>query len=203
MKPGSPARLVPMPVLRGEDRERRAVAEAWLSQAATSREAAGMEWTEQGVALLTAGIVWDAVRLPYAPLGADLDRDADPDQLHRRLDELRVTGPVFCDPYRPHLYVLVPPGTDREWPRTLAPAGVECLGGTRPYIHHVGVPRLDLISPPGPYWVTLPDGTGHLTDPQHLFQVLRARGRGGEAGRDPERTAGDHMSCRPRLGERP
>ncbi|MET8957659.1 hypothetical protein ACWEO4_41005 [Streptomyces sp. NPDC004393] len=168
---GQQAPLVP---LRGADQAQRAAAETWMYRAAKSRQEAGTEWRQQGIALLTAGIVWDVVRVPYAPLGADLERDAEPEQLRRRLQELHVPGPVFCDPYRPYLYVLVPPGTDREWPRTLAAAGVECLGGTRPYIHHVGVPRLDLISPPGPYWLTLPDGTGRLTDPQHLFQMIRA-----------------------------
>lgn len=169
-----PTPLVPMHVLRGEDRGRRSAAAEWLYLAAPSRETASVEWTRQGVALLTAGRAWDAVRVPYGPLGADLDRDAGPDQLRRRLAELKVTGPVFCDPYRPYLYVLVPPGTDREWGRTLEATGVECLGGTPPYIHHVGVPRLGLISPPGPYWVTPPDGSGHLTNPRYLFQVLRA-----------------------------
>ncbi|MEV6029056.1 hypothetical protein [Streptomyces sp. NPDC052036] len=161
--------------LQGEDRERRAAVEAWLYRAATSRQTAAVEWTRQRIALLTAGIVWDAVRVPYPQLGADLERDAGPEQLRRRLYELQVAGPVFCDPYRPFLYVLMPPGTDREWPRTLTHMGVACLGGTRPYVHHLGVPRLDLISPPGPYWLSAPDGTGRLTDPQHLYQVLQAQ----------------------------
>ncbi len=156
------------------DRERHKAAEKWLYEAATVRETATQEWTTQGVALLTAGIMWDAVRVPYSPLGADLDRDTDPDTLRRRLHELQVCGPVFCDPYRPRLYVLVPPGTDRQWPRTLAPIGVECLGGTRPYVHYVGVPRLDRIAPPGTYWVTPPDGTRRHADPQHLYRVLHA-----------------------------
>lgn len=173
---GSPAPLVPMRVLRGEDRERRAAAEGWLFRAATHQQTAAKEWNQQGIALLTAGIVWDAVRVPYTPLGADLERDADPDHLRRRLAELGVIGPVFCDPYRPFLYFLVPPGTDRVWPRDLAPAGVECMGGTQPYIHHVGVPRLDRTAPPGPYWLALPDDTGQLADPQHLYQVLNAQG---------------------------
>jgi hypothetical protein len=182
---GRKAPVIPLGTLRGADRERRAAAEAWLYRAATSPHAAGMEWSQHGIALLTAGIEWDAVRLPYAPLGADLERDADPDQLRRRLHDLRVSGPVFCDPYRPFLYVLVPPGTDVEWPRTLTQLGVECLGGTRPYIHHVGVPRLDLVSPPGPYWLTLPGGTG-LTNPQRLYKVLYA---GASEAANPDATA--------------
>ncbi|MFF3517726.1 hypothetical protein [Streptomyces sp. NPDC002573] len=165
---------IPLRALRGEDRERKAAAEAWLYRAATSSQAAGMEWSQHGIALLTAGIMWDAVRVPYAALGADLERDAGPERLRRRLHELQVAGPVFCDPYRPFVYVLVPPGTDREWPRMLTQLGLECLGGTRPYVHHVGVPRLDLISPPGQYWLTLPDGTGQFTDPQYLAHVLQA-----------------------------
>ncbi|GHE80253.1 hypothetical protein GCM10014715_39560 [Streptomyces spiralis] len=172
---GRQAPLVPLHTLHSEDRQRRAAAEAWLYRAATSRQVAGVEWADQGIALLTAGIVWDAVRLPYGPLGADLERDADPDQLGRRLHELQVAGPVFCDPYRPFLYFLVPPGTEQEWPRSLDRLGVACLGGTRPYVHHVGVPRLDRISPPGPYWLSVPDGTGQLVDPRHLYQVLQAR----------------------------
>ncbi|RMB86157.1 hypothetical protein [Streptomyces shenzhenensis] len=97
------------------------MAKAWLYQAAPSHEAANEEWTTQGIAVLTAGIVWDAVRVPYTPLGADLDHHADPAQPRRRLAEPRVT------------------------------------------------------STPGPYWVTLPDGTGPLTDPQHLHQALAAK----------------------------
>lgn len=104
--------------LRREEWDRRAAAEAWLYRAATSQETAGREWATQGVALLAAGIVWDAVRVPHAALSADLERDTDPDMLRRRLHELQLAGPVFCDPYRPYLYVLVPPGTDRQWPRT-------------------------------------------------------------------------------------
>lgn len=49
------------------------------------------------------------------------------------------------------------------------------MGGTQPYSHYVGVPRLDRGAPPGPYWVTPPDGTGRYADPQHLYQVLHAR----------------------------
>ncbi|WP_327346018.1 hypothetical protein [Streptomyces europaeiscabiei] len=160
--------------LRGEDRRSTAAMEAWMYQAARSRQAAVAEWTDQGVALLTAGIAWDAVRVPHAVLAPDLGRDTDPDTLRRLLAELELSGSVFCDPYRPFLYFLVPPGTDQRWPRPLA-AGVECLGGTRPYIHHVGVPRLDRLAPPGLYWLTLPQDTGRHADPQHLEQVLRAR----------------------------
>lgn len=166
-------RPVALHAVYGAERQRRTQAEKWLYAAATSREVAASEWAGQGVALLTAGTMWDAVRVPYAVLDPNLERDTAP--ARRRLNELQLAGPVFCDPYRLYLYVLVPPSTDRQWPSTLAPAGVVCLGGTRSYIHHVGVPRLDRTAPPGPHWLTPPDGTGRLTDFQHLYQVLHAR----------------------------
>ncbi|MER6386182.1 hypothetical protein [Streptomyces sp. NPDC001250] len=163
------------PVLRGEARVRRAQAEQWMLQAAESCNTAGMEWTDQGVAVLTAGRVWDVVRAPYTVLSRDFDRGTDPQQLRRRVDALQVSGAVFCDSYRPFLYFLVPPGTDQHWPHDGGPAGVECLGGTRPYIHHIGVPRLDYISPPGLFWLVPPDNGGpRLTDPAHLYKVLHA-----------------------------
>jgi hypothetical protein len=147
-------------------------------------QAAAMEWTRQGVALLTAGITWDAVRVSYDVLAPGFDRDTAADALRRRLDELELSGAIFCDPYRPCMYLMVPPGTDREWPRALAPEGVECLGGTRPYIHHVGVPRLDRATPPGPFWLMPPDSIGrrHL-DPRQLHQVLH------ECAAEPEQVA--------------
>ncbi|GAA2903874.1 hypothetical protein GCM10010524_39650 [Streptomyces mexicanus] len=161
--------------LHGASRERRAAAERWLYQAAPTPALAAAEWNLQGVALLQAGIAWDVVRVPY-PLLGDLGRAVDPGVLRRLLHELGVDGPVFCDPYRPNLYVVVPQGTDAWWPSTLTAAGAECLGGTRPYIRHVGVPRLDRTEPPGPYWLTPPDAAVRLhTDVQHLCRVLRAR----------------------------
>ncbi|MFE4421299.1 hypothetical protein [Streptomyces sp. NPDC056817] len=165
----------PLRVLRRHDWDRFTTAQEWLYRAAASRETAGNEWTQQGVAVLTAGVMWDAVRIPYAVLGVDPEQEHDTEALRGLLAELKLSGPAFCDPYRPFLYVLVPPGTDRQWPLTLSPAGVECLGGTRPYVHYVGVPRVDRLQPPGLFWVTLPDGSSRFTDPQRLFQVLHGR----------------------------
>ncbi|RPE39710.1 hypothetical protein EDD90_2727 [Streptomyces sp. Ag109_O5-1] len=143
--------------------------------ATASKLHAGTEWTSYGVAVLTAGLVWDVVRAPYTVLDRRFDRDTDPEELRREVKALEV-GAVFCDPYRPVLYFLVPPGTDRYWPQEVGPAGVGCLGGTLPYVHHVGVPRLDLISPPGLFWAVPPDYGGRvLADPKHLYRVLHER----------------------------
>lgn len=163
------------PVLLGEARVRRAQAEQWMLQAADSYNTAGTEWSKHGVAVLRAGRVWDVVRASYSALGPGFDREDDPQQLRRRVEALRVSGAVFCDPYRPFMYFLVPPGTDQHWPHEGGPAGVDCLGGTPPYVHHIVVPRLDYISPPGLFWLVLPDNGGpRLCDPAHLYRVLHA-----------------------------
>jgi hypothetical protein len=133
------------------------------------------EWRMQGVALLQAGRVWDAVRVAYELL-ADAGHAGDPVMLRHLLHTLQIGGPVFCDPFRDCVYVLVPPGTDASWPGALTKAGADCLGGTPPYIRHVGVPRLDRVSPPGTYWVIPPERATHpLTDPTHLQRVLHTR----------------------------
>jgi hypothetical protein len=157
------------------DRGRRAAAESWLLATAPQRATAAMEWTTGGVAVLTAGVRWDAVRVPFKLLDPAFDGGTAPNVLRSRLEELHLVGPVFCDPYRPHLYFLVPPGTDRDWPADFTPVGVQCLGGTQPYIRHVGVPRLDQIATPGPYWLYPLDlGDRWHVDARHLYTVLRA-----------------------------
>ncbi|MFD0032561.1 hypothetical protein ACFVJK_30690 [Streptomyces sp. NPDC127172] len=171
----TPAGSSPVHALGAARRERQVAAHTWLLESAADRQTAATEWIMQGLALLTAGVTWDAVRVPCALLDPDFDRSTEPAVLRRRVEELDVAGPVFCDPYRPHLYFMVPPGTDRDWPQDLAPAGVECLGGTRPYIHHVGIPRPDRIAPPGPYWLTSPNsGARRHVVAHRLYEVLHA-----------------------------
>jgi hypothetical protein len=163
-------------MLRGGDRGQRAAAECWLLDAAPNRPTAEAEWASgHGVALLTAGVRWDAVRVPYNVLHPEFDCGTAPEVLRERLAEFEIAGPVFCDPYRPYTYFMVPPGTDRVWGRDLAAAGVECLGGTQPYVRHVGVPHLGRVAPPGAYWLH-PLGTGSLwhVDARRLHTVLRA-----------------------------
>ncbi|WP_331733925.1 hypothetical protein OG345_40785 (plasmid) [Streptomyces sp. NBC_01220] len=170
----TPAGTPPVHALSGAERARRTQAHNWLLAAAPHLPTAMTEWNTQGVALLTAGATWDVVRAPYALLDPAFERTTEPDALRHRLAVLEVAGSVFCDPYRPHFYFMVPAGTDREWPRTLGTAAVECLGGTKPYIHHVGVPRLDRAGQPGPFWLTPPDcdGPRHVNAP-HLYEVLQ------------------------------
>ncbi|MGW3263321.1 hypothetical protein [Streptomyces sp. NPDC001056] len=157
--------------LRGEALERRTRATQWMLRAATAPYTAE-QWTERGVAVLTAGIVWDVVRAPYSVLGRGLDRRTDPEALRSLVTALGA-GAVWCDPYRPAVYFLVPPGTDEYWPRDLAAV---CQGGTGPYVHHIGVPSLDRTSPPGQFWLVPPDYGGPvLAGPERLHEALRER----------------------------
>ncbi|MEW5356183.1 hypothetical protein [Streptomyces sp. 16-176A] len=169
----APSRVFGTGALHG----RRAAAEDWLLRSARDRETAVAEWTaELGVAVLTAGISWDVVRMPYAVLDGSFGRDVAPGALLHRLEQLELEGAVFCDPFRPYLYVMVPAGTNAQWPRLPALPGVECLGRTGPCVQHVGVPRLDRTKPPGPYWLRPPDRTsGRYADPGRLLKFLRAR----------------------------
>ncbi|CAL9471643.1 hypothetical protein SUDANB145_02839 [Streptomyces sp. enrichment culture] len=158
------------------DREHREAARQWLLRAAPDVRGALDEWT-RGVALLVAGRSWDAVRVPYTLLDPNFDHDTEPSTLRTWVTRQRLNGPVFCDPYRPFVYFLVPPGTDREWPRDVFKvAGLECLGGTEPYVRHVGVPPVDRTERPGLFWLLAPDGVGFRhVDAGHLIAVLRER----------------------------
>lgn len=149
----------------------------WLLRAAADTETALAEWDAHAVALLVAGRAWDAVRVPYGALGYDFDGLTRPEDLRGQLDKLGVAGPVFCDPYRAYAYFLVPPGTDREWPHgEMTRAGVECFGGHGPYVHHVGVPRVDRTDRPGSFWLVTPDCTAREhVGPALLLGVLRKR----------------------------
>ncbi|MFJ8086225.1 hypothetical protein ACIQ6Y_37350 [Streptomyces sp. NPDC096205] len=176
-------------MLFGADRGKRAAAESWLLDAAPYQPTTEAEWASaHGVALLTAGVRCDAVRVPYNVLHPGFDGGTTPDALRHLLAGLGIVGPVFCDPYRPFAYFLVPPGTDRVWGRDLAAAGMECLGGTQPYVRHVGVPHLGRVSPPGAYWLhPLDGGSLWYVDAGRLHAVLQARVKDAEKqGEAPE-----------------
>ncbi|MEU3441434.1 hypothetical protein ACOZDF_09265 [Streptomyces griseoincarnatus] len=149
----------------------------WLLRAAPDTETALAEWDDHGVAVLVAGWAWDAVRVSYGTIGYDFDGLARPEDLRGLLDKLSLAGPAFCDPYRAYAYFLVSPGTDREWPHgELARAGVECFGAHSEYVHHVGVPRVDRIDRPGPFWLVTPDRTAkEHVDATALADVLLER----------------------------
>jgi hypothetical protein len=158
----------------GTPKQRRDAAENWLRRSATT--VTNEDSWSRGVMLLTAGITWDAVRMPYTALNPAFGQDASSDTLRLTLKTVRLSGPVFCDPHRACLYVLVPPGTDREWPSDFVKAGVECLGRSGPLAHYVGVPALDRTECPGMYWLAAPDVVSFRhVDPHRLRQVLNER----------------------------
>lgn len=163
-------------------------AEQWLLRAAPDEQAARDEWT-RGVALLVAGRTWDAVRVPYGVLDPSLGLDTDPATLRACVARLRLVGPIFCDPYRPYVYFLVQAGTDAEWPaEEFAAVKVECLGGSEPYVRHVGVPPVARTERPGPFWLVPPDRVAYRhVDAAHLLDVLRERLRQAAPEAEPAR----------------
>lgn len=161
------------PPWRGEALERRVRVTQWMLRAARPTPTPTPEgWAERGVAPLTAGIVWDAVRAPYSALG---DGFTAWEELRSTVKALGV-GAVWCDPLPPAIYFLVPPGTSAYWPRDSGLVGVVCQGGTPPFTQCIVVPSLDRTSPPGHYWLIPPDYGGPvLADPEHLYEALCAR----------------------------
>ncbi|MER7477476.1 hypothetical protein ABTX60_07435 [Streptomyces sp. NPDC126510] len=163
-------------VLNGADRGRQELAQRWLLQAAPEEQVALNEWS-CGVALLVAGRTWDAVRVPYEVLDTSFDADTAPKALRTCVADLRLVGPSFCDPYRPYVYFLVQAGTDRVWPaEEFESVKVECLGGTEPYVRHIGVPPIGRTERPGLFWLMPPDRVAcRHVDAAHLLNVLRER----------------------------
>ncbi|MDX2552626.1 hypothetical protein ACKI1J_43200 [Streptomyces scabiei] len=139
----------------------------WLGRAhRDGPEAARIEWDTQGVALLELGQRFSAVRIPerfvQAALGStDLDEIAE-------LLATRFQGPVVRD----SLAVGVPYYALVQWHSGIVWDGAEdmpCLGdGT-----HMGVPRLDRLSPPGTYWLVPPRYDGDLCRPERVQQLTQ------------------------------
>jgi hypothetical protein len=133
-------------------------AREWLAQADTIPEHAETWWdsSPEGLAILPMGRLFDAIALPTAVAA-------------RVLGAPGTDGPTIRDDGTGIVYILVPPGTSSTWASGLAP----CLGTT----HYLSVPAVTRRTQPGPYWLTPPDGSGHLTDPTVLAELLEAGAR--------------------------
>lgn len=162
-----------LPMTYAPEHDQRAAAQEWLCRAAEDRDVAAREWSQDGCALLRGGVLWDAVRAPFAAIDPNLTWDTDATELRRRMAELELFGPIVCDPYRPYFFFLVEPGTDAWWPTVLDVAKVECLGGTPPFKRVLFIPHIDRVKPSRLYWLMPPDGTGQLVDARHLYALLR------------------------------
>jgi hypothetical protein len=162
-------------MLHGIDRASRNAAEQWLLRAAPDERTAH-QWS-QGIALLVAGRTWDIVRVPYNLLDVAFNHETEPEALLACITRLHLVGPAFCDPCRPFVYFLVPPGTDARWPHyEFRRTQIACLGGTNAYEHQVGVPSIDRTQRPGRFWVVPPDNATHRhVDADHLLAVLREK----------------------------
>ncbi|TKA11834.1 hypothetical protein [Actinacidiphila oryziradicis] len=133
----------------------------WLAQAQPDPGSIRQQWAACGQSLILPGRNWDAVELPG--FGADSARAA---------ADLGITGPVAHLPGAETLWVFVPPGTAAWW---LPVPGITASGSGW-HVRSLLLPVPDRVVSPGTYWITPPDGTGHLTDPMHLHRALAAPG---------------------------
>ncbi|MFJ5814937.1 hypothetical protein ACIQGT_13710 [Streptomyces sp. NPDC093108] len=101
------------------------------------------------VLVLPVGTKWSAVRAPeHEGLAAAAD----------------VSGPVIHVP-RVCTYFLVPLGADWSVPGTRF-LDLDCW---------LMVPTPAVVEPPGPYWLSPPDGSGRLVDPDRLRTAFGPR----------------------------
>ncbi|MEV0657399.1 hypothetical protein [Streptomyces sp. NPDC050395] len=151
----------------------------WFAQAQQGPAQASREWTDRGVALLPCGTRFCAVRLPgrlvHAACGTDLTESV------RGTLARTLAGPVICDAFATHYYVLVEPTPRRAWQhQDVAP-----LLGAGTYL---GVPATHLTAPPGTYWLVLPEQPGDLCDLPSVTALID-RGRHCLAAGELEETA--------------
>jgi hypothetical protein len=136
----------------------------WLVTGQPNLVSIHQQWADYGMAALLTGRGWDMVEL--SGFGADSGR---------ALADLDVAGPVVHAPDVEALYVLVPPGTAAWW---VPLPGIRVFGKGH-QARCLLLPALSRTSPPGTYWITPPDGSGHLTDPMLLRQALADSDAGG------------------------
>jgi hypothetical protein len=139
-------------------------ASMWLAASASNPGQAQRAWLDSGIALLPAGVLWDAVKLD-AWLVHQAVGDSAPELVRGVLAGLGIDGPVIAERSRPY-YVLVPVGTAAIWDAH----GTECLSVAT----YLTVPAISRTRPPGPYWLQPPDGSGGLCDPDVLRPLIEA-----------------------------
>ncbi|WP_019059926.1 hypothetical protein [Streptomyces prunicolor] len=140
----------------------------WLARQHSHPDQAETEWVEQGVALLPMGKDMNAVRLRGDLVHAVAATD-DPKQVAAVLDET-LGGPVIRDRLTAAdvtYYALINPHAAMVWDlEEQAP----CFGKDT----YLGVPAVDRVSPPGPYWVHPPRYDGDLCSPQAVRDLVIA-----------------------------
>ncbi|MFM9590681.1 hypothetical protein ACKI16_29265 [Streptomyces scabiei] len=154
-------------------------ASEWLLSAADDTAEAQQQWLKDGVAVLTCGRQFAAVRI-HADVVWGAARTRDLARVDEFLDRALCGGPVFMDPKTLHYYALVSPSSaaEHEWSpkRLLTPLRSDArLLSTGAYI---GVPIPERRFPHRrlPYWCVPVGESRTLCSPHAVLQLL-ARGR--------------------------
>jgi hypothetical protein len=151
--------------------ERQLALSHWLLTATEDRDLARKQWAEGGIALLSTGGVFSALRVPADMVWALAATDvlAEVDDFLRRT----INGPVFMDLHSHLYYFLVPASfawrfNHRDYP------GVECRGRG----DFLGVPDVRLTIARGrSYWCVPMESPGELCAPQDVERFVRAAHR--------------------------
>ncbi|MFJ2514713.1 hypothetical protein ACIQJX_34915 [Streptomyces griseoviridis] len=159
----------------GADRCR---AEEWLlsSLPAEAHRAARLDWERTGVAILPLGVLFSAVRLPDAIVGAFTGDQWDPQGQAAWLAEALEGGPVIADPRYHRWYALVPASVPTTWRDAVTDwrdQDVEVLGRG----FHLGVPPLTAtayVSAGRSFWASPMSSAGVLCAPLTVARVIAA-----------------------------
>ncbi|MEU2284298.1 hypothetical protein ABZ614_20550 [Streptomyces sp. NPDC013178] len=151
-------------------REQETAVRDWLLLAASDQDQAREEWQKWGIALLSCGELFAAIRIDSDVIHAAAGSH-EPNQVKTYLAKALFSGPVFVDQRERRYYALVgaSAANRREW-RDRRHPGARCLG----HGSHLGVPRPELVDPDAlfTYWCVPMDGPGTLCDPAAVSQLL-------------------------------
>ncbi|MFF2023338.1 hypothetical protein ACFVW2_16250 [Streptomyces sp. NPDC058171] len=151
---------------RPAGRERELAVADWLLAAARDRNQARHEWATLGIALLTCGVIFSALRMPGDLVRAAARTDDDEGVatfLRHSLDG----GPAIRDVYGDRYYVLAPVGAGRA--ATVRTGCPEYLGQDC----YLGVPEPSRTTPPGrAHWCVPMDVPVRLCAPQRLTATV-------------------------------
>ncbi|WP_414168749.1 hypothetical protein ACMATS_21455 [Streptoverticillium reticulum] len=146
-----------------------APASRWLLSRETHPYLAREAWMRDTVAVLQAGLHFDAVLLP-AHVVHRLTGTSEMAAVERVFRVAGIDGAVIVDRPNRGYTVLVPPGTSTTW----HVPGIDCLGKDHPR-GYVRVPAPHRAEPPGAYWLlTPPDDSAGLCDVDALRKLIGA-----------------------------
>ncbi|MCC2274781.1 hypothetical protein LKL35_04910 [Streptomyces sp. ET3-23] len=125
-------------------------------------------------ATLRVGMHFDVVQLPSGIVENGMRGIKDQAAVADHFRAAGITSAVIVSRTQTRYFVLVPPGTARDW----AEPGTQCIGSEH-RTDYLGVPTPTRREPPGAYWLMpAPDDGRMLCDPANIRLLIgKARKR--------------------------